>query len=80
MTTTSRDRLLCRCGHEGSLKLRENDQPFSGLHEAYSLEGFKGGSLLITSYKDMPDDLLAALAPVCPECGSSDVSFAPRTT
>ena len=54
MTTTSRDLIVCECGHEGNLKLRENDQPYSSLWEAYSLEGFDGGSLTITNFKDMP--------------------------
>jgi len=40
MTSSSRDALVCACGHTGALKLRENDQPFSGLWEKYSLEGF----------------------------------------
>jgi len=69
MTTTTKDPIVCQCGHQGNLVCRENDQPFSGLWEEYSLEGFGGGSLTITSYREKPDDLLAALGPKCPQCG-----------
>jgi hypothetical protein len=71
MTTTSRDPIVCECGHEGNLKLTENDQPYSGLWEAYSLEGFDGGNLTISNSEDMPKDMLAHLKPTCPECGRS---------
>ena len=78
MTTTSRDPLMCRgCGHTGAMKLKENDQPFSSLWEVYSLEGFDGGSLTITSFKQMPSDILAALHPRCPVCGSTDITDKP---
>lgn len=69
MTTRSKDRIVCECGHEGFLRLSENDQPFSSLWESYSLEGFSGRSLTITNYKDMPDDLLGYMQPMCPQCG-----------
>jgi hypothetical protein len=71
MTSSSRDALICECGHTGSLRCRENDQPFSGLWEAYSLEGFSGGTLTITNYADLPKDLLATLQPTCPKCGQN---------
>lgn len=81
MTTTTRDTLMCECGHTGSLKCRENDQPFSSLWEAYSLEGFDGGAITITSYKDRPADMLAALGPTCPNCKQTGkVRYAPATT
>ena len=69
MTTTTRDPLVCECGHQGYLRCRENNQPFSSLWESYTLEGFTGESLTITNYKDMPRDLLAYLKPKCPQCG-----------
>ena len=72
MTTRTRDRIVCECGHEGSLVCSENDAPFSGLWERYSLDGFAGGHLSITSYADMPDNLLVALAPTCPKCGQTN--------
>lgn len=80
LTTTSRDKLVCECGHTGNLELRENDQPFSGLWESYSLEGFDGRGLSITSYKDMPEDILAYMNPTCPKCGQTGkVTYANRT-
>lgn len=78
MTTRTRTPIACECGHTGNLLCKENDQPFSGLWEQYSLEGFDGGSITITSFKDMPDDILAALRPSCPQCSSSKVSYAPH--
>lgn len=71
MTTTSRDPLICECGHTGSLKLRENDAPFSALWEAYSLEGFDGESYIVTADNPHPPDLLKALSPKCPKCGQA---------
>lgn len=49
--------------------LAENDQPYSSLWERYSLEGFSGGEIVVTSFKDQPSDILTALKPTCPECG-----------
>jgi len=40
MTMRTRDRIVCDCGHQGSLCCAENDQPYSSLWESYSLEGF----------------------------------------
>ena len=71
MTMRTRDRLVCECGHEGYLHCSENDQPYSSLWEAYRLEGFDGGSLTVTSARDMPADLLATLKPKCPQCGET---------
>jgi hypothetical protein len=69
MTTTTRDRIVCDCGHEGILQCRENDQPFSAMWEAYTLEGFDRGGLVITKVTDAPNGALAALNPRCPACG-----------
>jgi hypothetical protein len=71
MTTHSTKPIVCECGHKGSVELSENDQPFSGLWEEYSLEGFSGDSLTITSYADKPKSILAALNPHCPQCGKT---------
>jgi hypothetical protein len=71
MTSSSRSALICECGHKGNIVLRENDQPFSGLWENYSLEGFAGGTIIVTNYKDTPKDMIAALKPTCPQCRES---------
>ncbi len=69
MTTTSREKIMCECGHEGYVKLRENDQPFSSLWESYSLEGFDGGSFTETRDNKMTQGVLETLKPKCPKCG-----------
>ena len=69
MTMRTREAIVCECGHAGALRCSENDQPYSSLWEAYSLEGFDGENITITSYADMPKDLLAAMKPRCPQCG-----------
>lgn len=71
MTTHSRDAIVCECGHKGSIRCKENDQPYSSLWEAYSLEGFTGRDFTITSYADMPKDRIAHMNPKCPECGQT---------
>jgi hypothetical protein len=70
MTSNSSRPIVCECGHTGSVDLSENDQPFSGLWESYSLHGFSGRDFTITSFKDMPPDVLAYMKPKCPKCGS----------
>jgi hypothetical protein len=78
MTSSTYDVLICECGHQGRLRCRENDAPFSSLWESYSLEGFEGGKFTVTNYKDMPKDILAALNPECPKCGQiGKVKYAP---
>jgi hypothetical protein len=79
MTSRTRNPIICECGHQGYLEISENDQPFSGLWEEYSLSGFNGGSLTITSYADAPKSVLAALKSTCPECGETGkVKYAKR--
>lgn len=80
MTTSTYEALVCECGHLGRLRCRENDAPHSGLWESYSLEGFDGGKLAITNYKDLPADLLAVLKPKCPICQTGKVNYASAGT
>lgn len=69
MTSTWRHAMKCECGHEGNLKHRENDQPFSGPWESWSLEGFTG------PVPDLGDDE-GAKRLTCPACGQTGkVSF-----
>lgn len=80
MTSRTSTPLVCECGHIGHLECRENDQPFSGLWEEYSLSGFDGDDLTISSATDLPESILAALKPTCPKCGQTGkVKYAPRT-
>ena len=72
--------LVCECGRTGYLKIREYDEPVSGTWESYSLEGFNGGSLTITSSGNIPGDKLAYLRPWCPQCNQSGkVKYASRS-
>jgi hypothetical protein len=69
VTMRTQEAIVCECGHRGFIKYAENDQPYSSLWESCTLEGFSGGGITITNYKDMPKDMLAALKPTCPKCG-----------
>ena len=42
MTMRSVDALECECGHQGTLRTAENDQPYSALWVSHELEGFQG--------------------------------------
>lgn len=37
MTTSIYDAIVCECGHQGRIRCRENDAPYSSLWESYSL-------------------------------------------
>jgi hypothetical protein len=71
MTSSTYQALSCECGHQGRLRCRENDAPFSKPWEEYSLEGFDGGSEYIAPYCDDLSALLVRLSPVCPQCGQA---------
>lgn len=68
MTMRTRFPLQCECGHTGSIRMRENDQPFSKMYESYSLEGFEGGSYSVDGYCTL-SEAVNAMKPKCPECG-----------
>lgn len=70
MATYSRNKIQCECGHTGNIKCKESDQPYGGLWETHSLEGFDGGSCHIEGLNKIPN-MIAELKPVCPECGES---------
>ena len=79
MTLRTQETLVCQCGYRGHLKCSENDQPHSRMWESYSLEGFKGSGLTITDNRNRPNDLLATMKPMCPECGEvGSVRILPR--
>ena len=80
MTTRTVEAYVCECGHKGYVVCRENDAPYSSLWESYSLDGFGGGKLTITNYKDMPADIMAALKARFPSCGRTEgFVYAPRS-
>ena len=67
MTMRTRYRLVCDCGHEGHVKLSENDQPYSKNWERYTLEDFDGGSYSVDGSASMAE-AFKAMKPTCPKC------------
>lgn len=67
MTMRTSYPLICQCGHEGNIVLKENDQPFSEMYENYSLEGLNG-----SSFHASMSGLTEAIQNMnitCPKCG-----------
>ena len=67
MPTTARYPMTCPCGHEGAVKIRKNDRPFSGGWENYSLEKFNGGSANFEGF-GTPEEAFEKMKPTCPNC------------
>jgi len=59
--------MTCLCGHEGTVKMQENDRSFSGGRENYSLENFNGGSASFEGF-GTPDEAFEKMKPTCPNC------------
>ena len=68
MTIRTTYPVTCPCGHEGAIKMSENDQPYSKMWESYSLENLNGGSYSVEGFAEWPG-VFAALKPTCPKCG-----------
>ncbi|SNX74386.1 hypothetical protein SAMN05878503_12216 [Cereibacter ovatus] len=68
MTTTTRHTVACPCGHKGTIRMRENDAPFTRQWESYSLEGLNGGSTEVDGFLSW-EEVFARIAPSCPKCG-----------
>jgi len=71
MATYSKKKIQCECGHEGHIRCRESDQPYGGLWETHTLKGFEGGSCHIEGLNKVKD-MIAELAPICPNCGQTE--------
>jgi hypothetical protein len=67
--TRTEHKLKCQCGHEGSIIMKENDQPYSANYESYSLVGFNGDSFTSHDYLSW-NVVLEKLHPICPNCGT----------
>jgi hypothetical protein len=65
MTLRTITRLLCSCGHQGEIVVRENDQPYSSPWSTTSLEGLEAKGHYTGS-----NDLFREVQPSCPKCGS----------
>lgn len=64
MTMTTYTHLVCECGHRGTLKLRENDQPYS---KEWSQETYIDGDHR-QQYSGTNSTFHAA-EQTCPACG-----------
>lgn len=70
MTTVTRTKLVCSCGHQGCIVMRENDAPFSRQYESYSLENLEGESFSVNGGFAKWDEVFRETKPVCPNCGN----------
>jgi hypothetical protein len=70
MTTVTRTKLVCACGHEGKIVMRENDAPFSRQYEDYSLTGLNGQSFSVQDRFALWDEVFREMRPSCPACGA----------
>ena len=78
MTMRTRDRIVCDCGHQGSLCCAENDQPYSSLWESYSLEGFQGRDAVIMNNAERPNRALRAGLGLAGSASSPGCPLTPR--
>ena len=79
MTTSTRFKLVCECGHSGNLKMSENDQPYSKCWEKYVVEDLNSKQDHI--YVDGSISVQEAVQRLdisCPKCGRpiTDKNFA----
>lgn len=70
MTTRTNHSVVCDCGHVGSIRMSENDQPYSDPWESYKLENLNGSSgYNVAGFADW-DAVFEELKPTCPKCGT----------
>lgn len=62
--------LCCVCGHKGTLRVKENDAPFSKSWESYSVEGFDGEAYEVSGKMASLEEVFEAMRIVCPQCGA----------
>lgn len=63
-------RVECACGHQGRIKMKENDAPFSSQWEMYSLENLEGDTTKVDGFLDWPE-VFDRIKPTCPICKTS---------
>ncbi len=68
MTMRTSYGLTCTCGHKGTVKMSENDSPYSVSWESYSLDGFEGGTFSKEGAAAGWPEVFANLQPICPQC------------
>lgn len=70
MTTSIRHKLICTCGHEGRVVMRENSAAFSHQYEDYSLVGFNGSRFCVDGCVATWERAFQEMKPTCPSCGA----------
>lgn len=68
MTLRTKYALVCSCGHEGFIKLSENDQPYSSSYADYSVDQLNGGNFRSDKHVNW-DTVFEHIRPTCPKCG-----------
>lgn len=69
MTLRTTHPVRCACGHEGAIRLSENDQPYSACDERYSLVGLRGTDANYTRMADWPE-VFERMQISCPACNA----------
>lgn len=70
MTMRTRHTVKCSCGHIGTIKMSENDQPYSKGWESYELVGLKGGPSFSVDGSATWEKVFQELSPSCPKCNA----------
>lgn len=71
MTTRTNYPVRCGCGHEGAIRMSENDQPYSANWENYTLVRLNGGTHSVENRSAKWEEVFDKMKPVCPECGTA---------
>jgi len=69
MTMRTYHLVVCNCGHEGKIKLSENDQPYSSFWQSYSLHDLEGRSFSPTSHVGW-ENVFKQMNISCPICSN----------
>lgn len=69
MATRTTHPVRCDCGHSGSIRQVENDQPYSACYEAYSPVDLGGRRVEFTRLVGWTE-ILEAMSLRCPACGA----------
>lgn len=71
MTTRTSYPVRCNCGHEGAIRMSENDQPYSANWESYTLVGLAGGTYSVSNRSADWEEVFKQMKPACPECAAA---------
>ena len=66
MTMRTEYSVICDCGHEGNIKLTENDQPYSKMYQNYTPENLEGDSFHTISAGW--EEVFGKMRIICPTC------------